>query len=502
MADTTLKIDYTPGATIEKFIASTSVYNICCGARGSGKTTGGFMRHIVQAQRTAAKYHPLRCALVRDTRRNIGLTTARTILKWCPKPYSVWAGKTDEPERCTIFINNKPLLTFDFFGVNSPADLDRFQSFECAFVWIEEPAPLATNSEFIASGIAESVLASAVTSMRSSPHPSVAVTMNPPSADHWTAQLWRIPGYEAMDIECDMAEEQVAQRENIRKSSSIFMVPPSECAAEIESPGYTQRNREILLATGRQDLYARLVEGRVGYANIGERVCPEWNGSHLAPGLTVIPNVPLLLSFDYGLNPTCIVAQVSPAGYLLIHRAFSRENMGMKQLLQAEVHPYLTSIPVTQWSYCGGPEAVEREQSDSEETALRMIQKTLGHAPYRSGPVSWSARREGLRDALTRSPGGMPWVRVNPAGAALLVRCLEGGWHYASDPQGHVRNDSPDKRSRWDHLGDAFSHLCAVLLRKTDREESKKGQLRGPSRLSAQRQKYGITPSGSSRTGV
>jgi len=488
---------------IERFILSRAFYTLCMGGRGAGKTTGGLFRAIVHAQRLGKAHWPVKWAVVRDTRRNIGITTARTIRKWCPPPYSVWAGKVDEFERCTIIVNNKPLITFDFFGVNSPADHDRFQSFECSGLWLEEPCPLATNTEFVASGIAESVLTSAVTSLRGSPEPTVQITFNPPSADHWTAQLFHIPGYEAGgDDEVEMTDVQIQVRNNVRASTAIFMVPPSECAAEIETPGYIQRNREILQATGRTDLLARLVDGRLGYAQVGERVTPEFNSAHLAPGMAVIPNVPLLLSFDYGLNPTCIVAQISPGGYLLVHRAFSQENIGMKQLLEQYVHPYLAQQPSTQWSYCGGPEAVEREQSDSEETALRMIMRTLGNAPYRSGPVSWSARRDALHDALTRSPGGMPWIRIHPQTAALLVRCLDGGWHYPTDSQGHIRNDAPNKKSKWDHLGDAFSHLCAVLLRKTDRESNRRQELRGPARLSVQRQREGISPVGVTRTGV
>jgi hypothetical protein len=497
---TTLVIDYTPGPTVERFITSTKFYNLLCGARGAGKTTGGLFRVLLQAQQVDKRYWPLRVALIRDTRRNIGLTTARTILKWCPQPYSIWSGKADEPERCTIVVHNKPLVFIDFFGINSPADLDRMQSYEAAIVWIEEPAPLATNTEFIASGVSESVLASAVTSLRASPRPSVQITMNPPSADHWVAQLFHLPGFEATgDDEAEMAEHQITVRDQMRENAAVFMVPPTECAAEMESPGYTERNRQILLATGRDDLLARLVEGRVGYAQVGERVTPKFNAAHIAAGIQVVPGVPMLLSFDFGLNPSCIAAQISPTGYLLIHKAWSKSNIGMRQLLEQDVQPWLSQQPVRQWSYCGGPEAVEREQSDSEETAMRMIIRTLGNAPYRSGPVSWSARRDALHDALTRSSSGMPWVRIEPRGAALLVRCLDGAWHYPTDSQGHIRNDAPDKKSKYDHLGDAFAHLCAILLRKTD-AESRIKRLGPAQRIMRQ------VPSGSnvglSRTGV
>lgn len=468
---TALTINYVASPTIGRFIGSERFYNVCIGSRGCGKSSAGLMRTIIHAQAHPKRYHPLTWALVRDTRKNIGLTVARTIRHWCPEPYAKWRGKPEEPESCTIFVEERPLVHFDFFGVNSPADHDRFQSYEASGgVWIEEPCPLATNTEFIASGVAESVLATAVTSVRSAPFPSIQLTMNPPSADHWTAQLWHLPGFEAAgDLEALMPTSQQQEREKIRENSAFFMVPSSENAAERETPGYAERNRQILLATGRTDLFARLVEGRLGYAQVGERVTPEFNASHLSPGLVPLPSLPMILSFDYGLNPSCIAAQVSSQGALLIHRAWTRQNVGMKQLLQQDIHPWLTQQSTNQWWYCGGPEANEREQSDSEETALRMILRTLGPAAYRPGPVSWSARRDALHDALTRTPNGLPWVRVNPQGAALLVRALDGGWHYPTDSAGRVRNEGqPNKKSQWDHLGDAFAHLCAVLLRKTD----------------------------------
>ncbi len=504
MADSSLKIEYTPGPTISRFIQSKSFYNVCMSGRGGGKTTGQIFRAIYQAQLQPKEYHPLRWAVIRDTKKSLGLTVLRTILRWCPAPFSRVRGKLEEPDSVTIVVKDKPLVTFDFFGMSSETDLNRLQSYEASGgVHIEEPAPVSDGDEFVASGVAENVLAIAVTSLRNAPHPTVSVTMNPPNASHWTSSLFHLPGYEAIDTEVEMPPEQVAERDKIRAKTSVFLIPQEENAANILTPGYTESNREMLLATGRGDLVARLVDGRVGNARTGSAVTPEFNTSHLSPGLSVIPNMPFLISFDYGLNPTCIVSQISPTGYLLIHKAWSQPNMGMKQLLQQYVQPWLAQQPVTQWSYCGGPEAVEREQSDSEETALRMIQRTLGGAPYRSGPVGWPARRDALRDALTRSPGGLPWVRVNPQGAALLVRCLDGGWHYPTDGQGHIRNESPDKRSRWDHLGDACSHLFAILLKKTDIDPSRQRQGNALSRQSMARVRSGFVPgSTNSRTGV
>ncbi len=140
----------------------------------------------------------------------------------------------------------------------------------------------------------------------------------------------------------------------------------------------------------------------------------------------------------------------------------------MKQLLEFFVHPWLVQQPVKAWSYVGGHEATQRDQSNSEQSALKVIMEELGRAPFRRGPISWPARRDALSAALSRTRGVVPWVRINPNEAALLVRALDGGWSYPTDALGRVRRDKPDKRSRFDHLGDAFSHGCATLLQRTD----------------------------------
>jgi hypothetical protein len=412
--------------------------------------------------------------VIRDTRKNLGMTLAKTIKYWLKEPFACWRGKPEEPESCDIYLGKVPNLThllhFDFFGINSPADHDRFQSYEASGgVWIEEPCPLRTNQEFLSSGVAESVLASAVTCLRAAPYPTVQLSMNPPSADHWVAQLFHLPGYEACaDAELEMGQEQMTARNNIRANSAVFMMLSGENAAERITPGYVERNRQILLATGHTDLYARLVEGRVGYVDVGLRVTPEFNGAHLAPDLRVLSGVPMILAWDFGLFATCVAAQVSPQGYLLVHRAWSRENTGIKQLCEQQVHPWLAQQPVERWWYCGGHEAKEREQSNSEETALKQIMRSLGAAQYKPAPVSWSARRQAMKEALTRTPGGIQWVRVDPRGAAWLVRALDGGWSYETNASEQVRNETVPPKGRFSHVGDAFAALCAVLLRKTD----------------------------------
>ena len=435
-------------------------------------TVAGFFGSIHHANRHDKSEWPIRWALVRDTRRQIGISTARTIIEWVPPPYSIYKGKDNEPEAITILIGNQPAIIFDCFGVNTPDDLNRFQSYEAGGVWIEEPAAAATNSEFSVTGVSETVLAVAITSLRKSRIPRIQISMNPPPADHWTAQLWHIPGYEdAQDIEEDMSIVQREARERIRERSRIFQIPAgANKALDEKSPGYRENMHIFLLGAGRQDLVARLVEGRVGYAKIGEAVTPGFSQKHIAEGLKVIGGRPFYIGYDFGLMPAAVIGQIVPSGHLFIHAAFAMENVGIEQLITRQMLPWLQQYPeVRNYIHVVGHEAGEREQSNSEESALKTIVKFLG-GTYLRGPVSWSGRRQACHEALEKTIGHIPWMRVNKTEASKLIRCLDGGWHYpTAGMTGTVSRDIPEKRGTMPSLGDGFAHLVSVLLRRPGR---------------------------------
>lgn len=448
---------------------STAFINVAYSPRGEGKTTGGLFSTIYHALHlTGVEFWPMRWAIVRDTRRNIGISTARTIKEWFPPPLTHWRGKEDEPETITLYIDGMAAVVYDCFGVDTPADLSRFQSYEASGgVWIEEPAPAATNSEFISSGISETVLAVAITSVRGARNPRIQLSFNPPPATHWTAQLWHLPGYlEPGSIEEDMPQLQREAREEIRKMSRVFLLPPgSNKALDTKTPGYRERNRIALMATGRTDLVARLVEGRVGYAKIGESVTPGFSGSHIVPETNVLPERPFFIAYDYGLQPAAIVAQLTASGHLHIHFACALENQGMEQLITKRLQPWLMTHPeVRKYIHIGGHEAAQRDQSNSEHSALKSTIRLLGGTFVR-GAVAWSARREALHEGLARYVGAIPWVRISQAEASLLIRCLDGAWYYPTDMAGNVMRDLPSKEGIMPSLGDAFAHLVEVLLR-------------------------------------
>lgn len=454
---------YSPTPTQARAMYSDKTFRVLVGPRGEGKTVCALMTLVVYAQERPPSRWPIKIALVRDTRRNLGITTAETIKEWLPVGrQSFWAGKEKEPEYCVIKFDGVPVLEFYFFGCDSPQDLSRFQSFECDGLWIEEPAPAAD----ISGGVGVDVML-AGTSMRRSGDPIVVVSLNPPDEDHWTAYFWQLPGYSEPDW---TAEEQAAAAW-IRERSEVCILPPGENVhLTAKDPEYRERNLQMLTLAGRQDLVNRLVHGLVGNVQVGEPVTPEFGPQFLVEDVpNVKPGDRLLMSWDPQANPACVLWRPLSGVYCDVLATWQGLNMGVQQLIELLIKPWLALHvpPRYHLVHTGDPNMLKPDQSNSNVSATKVIVNLLGAQQWVSGPSSVDDRRLPLHSVLNRYQHGRPWVRVWRPHCRILVKALSGGWHYRKDASGRVVTREWVKNADSD-VGEAFAYGCAYLYNKHD----------------------------------
>ena len=463
-AEPRLKV-YTPTPTIARCMHSDKLFRILISARGEGKSTGSLMTIVTHARKQPREHWPMRVAALRDTRRNLGLTTAATIREWFPPHLaSYWVGKELEPEHCILKLDPKgpPLVEFFFFGMDSPGDYSKFQSFEASAVWLEEPAPAAD----ISGGVSGDALAVAITSLRKSVYPLVMISMNPPDGEDWVSQTWGLPGA----IEPDWDEERRAAVQDIRAQSDVFFIPSGENTyLDVKSPGYRERNKAMLLALGRSDLVARLVEGKVGNVQVGAPVASSFvEDQHVVDEVAPIaPGTRLIASWDPRHSPACVLWRVRPGMTADVVAAFQVINGGVKQLIQQQILPWLALYAHDDCTFVhtGDPTTTNEDQSDSAMSAARVIIALLGGEQWVPGPVSIEDRRLPLHDCLNRYMNGRPWIRISRRHAKPLVQALVSGWHYKKDPSGRVISETWVKNQASD-LGEAFAYGCALLARR------------------------------------
>ena len=376
----------------------------------------------------------MRGAIVRDTFLNLENTTRPSILEASHNRAVFYAGG-----RKFRFLNAE----IDMFGVDDLASLSKFQGAGYSFVWLEEPAPMEGRDN---AGLQRSVFDVALSRIGSQREaiPRLQITMNPADEDHWT--------YEVLVLNPINTENYRTHVVNIPYESNPYI-------------GKTQREAVKLAYKDNPANYQRYVEGKFSYIQVGEAVTPEYNeGLHRSKDV-LIPNKQFdtFRFWDGGLNPTCVFMQITPRGRLLFLDTVRGENIGMKQLLDAQVIPLINQRyhEIKKWRDIGDPALVEREQSDSTQTAADVINKTLG-AAFEPGEKSWQNRREAMKEMFNRNIDGMPMVCLSK-NDLILHRCFRGGWHYQVDNSGRVLKDKPIKDIH-SHPGDAVSHGIGRLL--------------------------------------
>ena len=422
--------------------------------------------HYHVTQRVDPQYWPVRVAAVRDSRVNLGISTAPTIKEWFPPGQaSHWWGKEQIPEVCRVRGNDGAwVLEVHFFGCDDEKAMSKFQGFSCGILWLEEPAPAAT----VSGGIEASVLGMGNTSLAQIPNPKVFIPMNPPDKTHWTVALWPelVETSAASEAILDDVDLQRA-RANIQAQSEVFYFPKGINAPfHAEHPGYHEGNRDLFLAMGRPDLVNRLVEGKVGSVQLGKPVAVNFSPAHVVPSLpSVAPHTSIMMSWDQPPQPACVIWRVTPGGYVDVLAAFLEANMGMQQFLSQHVKPWAVThlTEVSRFQHTGDVMMTESDHSNSATSALKEVLAAFP-GTWQSAPTGQVERTEPMEQLLSRHYAGRPALRISQQWADPLILALEGRWHRNVTEAGEVVQTSWAKNVHA-NVGEAFGYGCWLLER-------------------------------------
>jgi hypothetical protein len=426
---------------------------MCVGTRGDGKTIGVLAGMVAHAAEHQAKGFPLptKWIGVTDTFSSHKAKTFESLEK--PLWKGMWR-QADGGHIWTAMVNGQEVVKLHLFGIEDQGAMDRVRT-ECHGVWFEEPAPTAVLVS--SSGVRAESWSMALTSQRIPSHAHVAVmTLNYPDEDHWTWQRF-LPGSGSRGTHPD------------DKSRLWFRIPPGERADANDRASWAHALRD------RPDLLRRLIEGQPGTIMLGKQVAEGFNEDlHVAKErLRPLPSEPLLLGFDFGHTPTCVIGQVW-RGQRRIYAALNCEHGGVKQHLENAILPWLHAH--APWAIrnpgmlvgCYDPAGNTAEQSDIDRDPAAVLQSGLPGLWF-PGPVSWESRKHTLLSSMHHhaTPGQVS-LQLDPVDAGGLIKALSGRWHYPVDALGNVRRDLPKKPNHpWEDLGDAFIYWLWCLTSET-----------------------------------
>lgn len=439
MAEANHKISFDANPIQKKFIESQALADLFSSRVGEGKSAALAWSSLYHARHNPGADH----IFIRDTWANLQATTLKEFFKWFPPGlFGTWK----ETTKTFTWAEGVGRGTVCGIGLDDPTDASKLQSRELAGIFMDEPAPASHSG-----GINELIFDIGFTRLR---QPEMnwytyKLATNNPDESHWTYKRFVDPGTEGFQV------WQPNSPEN-------FKHLPKD---------YYENLRRLL--SRDPSLVDRFVDGKYGFQQVGQRVTPEWNDLiHLSTGLVPIPGQELILLWDFGLNPTCIITQITPMRRWLILESFVGDGIGVEELIEAEIASVLhQDYAGFKWRHIGDPNGYMREQSSSSNNAVRMLQRKLG-GRFTKGPKLTRDRIDPLRAALRQNK----LIQVDRVKAKHVWHCLRGGWFYPISNAG-IQGKEPVKNIH-SHPGDALGYGAAVLFPLGQLQRASTGSMR------------------------
>ncbi len=454
------KVEFIANPTQKVFIESKYEADLFQSRKGEGKSAA-----LAWAAFYYTKHNPGCTGIaIRDTWENLKRTTLEEFFFWFPDGVF---GKWYSGDKLWVWDTPKTGLEGKIYwlGVDGEEDATKISSMPLAFALIDEPSAAAGSS----AGIPEFIFTTILAQLRQKGMNWYAckLAQNNPDESHWTYKLFVDPGTaHAIDPKTNSPVKLLPDQEGGFKS---FQTREPENLQNLP-PGYyesMERNWK-----SRPDLIKRFVKGKTGFQQVGKPVTPEWDDDlHLANELEPVKGRSLLLLWDGGLHPTCVITQVTPAGYWLILESYVGNGIGTFQLIEDIVQPRLaTRFQGFTWEHVGDPNLRSSEQSNSRNSAVRVIQSELG-GRWHQGVESISGRTEPLKGVLTRTIHGVGVIQVDRRYAKEIWFALRGGWHFHKARSGVVGAIVKDEHS---HPGDCMGYGGAKLFPLGQLQKKKK----------------------------
>lgn len=423
------KTNFNPNPLQKGFITSQAQADLFSSRVGEGKSTA-----LVWSCFYHTRHNPgAEWAFIRDTFENIQKSTQKTFFEWFPPGIY---GEYHATKKEFRWYEGVAKGSVTFVGMDDPGDASKLLSWVLGGIAMDEPAPAAGSA-----GIDEMVFDLGMQRLRQPGMKwyGMKLATNNPDEEHWTYKKFVTQGEEL-----EYRLWQPSKPENIQNLPE----------------GYYERLRKQM--EHRPDLIRRFIDGEFGFQQEGLAVTPQWNDRiHLSMGISPIKGREVILLWDFGHNPTCIITQRSPMGYWNILYSFVGEGIGVEELIEGEVIPVLRSrfagCPIRN---IGDPAGNTGEQTSIKRSAVRSIKALIG-GTWRSGPVKWDERKDPLQAVLMKTIAGTGLVQVDRNNAKHVWHALRGGWHYAKSRSGVISIEA--KKDQHSHPGDAMGYGAAIL---------------------------------------
>jgi hypothetical protein len=456
-----MSIDYTPpGPICGAYVSDGSPVSLIEGPVGSGKTVGtlmkGFIKSVQQKAFQGVRYS--RGMFLRNTYPELKSTVIKSFQDWFPE--NIAPIKWDAPISATMKFpladGTRLDLEIYFLSFDRPDDIGKLKSLEVTWAGLSEANELAKA-------------ALDMSSQRVGRYPPARLggpswygvfgDTNMPDDDHYLYNLFekeKARGYKLFRQPGGLIFNggDIADLENYEPN------PLAENIANLPG-GYEYYFRQI---PGKAKEWIKVfLLAQYGTVSDGKAIYPEWNDDIHCKKAAPYPGRPLLLGFDYGLTPACVVCQVSPRGQLVVLAELFAKDMGIRQFARDVIRPFLAmNFHDYGFQAAGDPAGLARSDTDEKTCFMELAEEGIACVPASTN--TFVGRREAVAKYLTRLVDGQPALLVDPS-CDMIRRGFNGRYQYRRlQVVGEERyKDVPDKND-FSHLHDALQYAALHSL--------------------------------------
>lgn len=437
-------LTYEPPRSVAGFLTSQKFINLIMGPIGSTKTTASIMKIAYQAALMAPCKDGVRrsrCIVVRNTREQLRDTTIPDFLRWFPDGVAGTYAKTEYKFYMEFSDVHCEVL---FRGLDDTNDVRRLLSLQASFGMLDEFREINQNIfEALQGRLGRypSKLDNGVGCVKDdgSSNRMIWAASNPPDADSfWERFLTEPPA-----------------------NAAVFL-QPSGTSPDADWVDYLPEDYYPNLMQGKTDDWIDVyIHAKFGRSLAGQPVFKSFRGDfHVAKEplkpLRLGPDKPLIIGFDFGLNPSCTINQLDLHGRLLTYDALTSDGMGLLQFIRNKLRPLLNSkYAGFSIVVIGDPAGSARAQTDEKSCFDILKAEKFRVLPARTNATV--ARIAAVDSWLSRQIQGGPAHLIDP-GAVPLLRALRGGYRYKLKKNGETE-DTPEKNEH-SHIADAHQYAC------------------------------------------
>jgi len=449
---------YVPTTTGNVAHLDNSFVRVIMGPYGSGKSTWAAAEIVRRACSIPVWYsgrRRSRWGIVRNTSGELQSTTLATWLSWFE-------------DLGDIRKRQKPILTYEhtfndghgivelellFIALDRPEDVRKIKSLELTGCYINELSEVPKAALAHMKGRVNRYPSKAFCH---EPYWSgIIADTNPPEDDHW--------------IYKDFEEQKFDHHILFKQPPGLIKNDDNKWVrnANADNASHLPDNYYEMLAEGQSQEFVKVFcLGEYGSVGFGKRVYPEFNSDfHAVESLAAIQGEQLVLGWDFGLTPACVVMQLSARGQLLVLKEYIGDGIGIRSFAESIVIPAISK----DFPYCkigmsiADPAGNTRNEIVEEMSCIGEL-NSLGIPTESARTNDIDPRLGSVRYFLNKMVDGKPCFLLDRRNCPTLFKGFVKGYVYSRVAvSGEERYKDKPNKNMFSHPMDGLGYGCLEL---------------------------------------